>query len=385
MAEDYYDTLGVSRESSDDEIKKAYRKMAHQHHPDRGGDEAKFKEINQAYQVLSDQQKRSQYDQFGATFDQAQAGGGGYGGAGGFAGGQNPFGQQGFNVNMDDIDLGDIFGSFFGGRRRPVSPTGPTTGDDISVTVDISFENSVFGTGRELELYKRVKCGHCKGNGAEPGTKIETCKTCSGKGQVRQTRQTMLGAFAQVSACHDCRGEGKKAEKPCGQCGGDGRTKENKKIKVKIPAGIAHGQTIEVSGEGEVGLRGGPPGNLYVSIQVAEHEIFKREGYDLKCEIPISFTQAALGDKMDLKVFDDKVKIELPAGTQTGKVFRVHNKGIPHLQRSSQGDLLVEVKVVTPGKLSGQEKELLKSLAAEKGESAEVKKDRKSFWHKLFA
>ncbi|NQV13640.1 MAG: molecular chaperone DnaJ [Parcubacteria group bacterium] len=382
MAEDYYDILGVSRESSDDEIKKAYRKAAHEHHPDRGGEEAKFKEVSEAYQVLSDKQKRSQYDQFGATFDQAQAGG--QGGAGG-AGGQNPFGQQGFNVNMDDIDLGDIFGSFFGGRQRQASPTGPEGGDDISVAVDISFKDSVFGTERELELYKRVKCDHCKGNGAEPGTKIDTCKTCSGSGQIRQTRQTMLGAFAQVTACPDCKGEGKKAEKPCGQCGGDGRTKENKKIKVKIPAGIANGQTMEIGDGGEAGLRGGPTGSLYVTVRVADHEIFTRENYDLKCEIPISFTQAALGDKMNLQVFDDKVKIELPAGIQTGKTFRIHNKGIPHLQGSGKGDLLVEINIITPGKLSGREKELLKSLVEEKGESSEVKKDKKGFWDKIFA
>ncbi|MBU1177761.1 molecular chaperone DnaJ [Patescibacteria group bacterium] len=385
MAKDYYDILGVSRESSDDEIKKAYRKAAHEHHPDRGGEEAKFKEVSEAYQVLSDKQKRSQYDQFGATFDQAQAGGAsGYGGADGFADGQNPFGQQGFNVNMEDIDLGDIFGSFFGGRRRAASPTGPITGDDISVAVDISFKDSVFGTERELELYKRVKCSHCKGNGAEPKTKITTCATCSGSGQVRQSRQTMLGAFTQVITCPTCKGEGKKAEKPCGQCGGDGRTKDNRKIKVKIPAGIANGQTIEVSGQGEAGLRGGSAGNLYVTVQVGEHEVFKRDGYDLKCEIPISFTQAALGDKLNLQVFDDRVKVELPAGTQTGKTFRIHNNGVPHLQGSSKGDLLVEVKVITPGKLSGREKELLKSLVEEKGESAEVRKDKKGFWDKLF-
>lgn len=384
MAKDYYDILGVSRESSDDEIKKSYRKMAHEHHPDRGGDEAKFKEVSEAYQVLSDKQKRSQYDQFGATFDQAQAGG--HGGAGGFASGfagQNPYGQQGFNV--EDIDLGDIFGSFFGGRRRQASPTGPVGGDDISISVNIEFKDIVFGTERELELRKRVKCGHCQGNGAEPGTKITTCNTCSGAGQVRQSRQTMLGAFTQVVSCPTCRGEGKKAEKPCGECGGDGRIKEYKKIKVKIPAGIADGQTLEISEAGEAGLRGGPTGNLYVTVRVAKHEIFRREGDDLRCEIPLSFTQAALGDKMNLQVIDGKVKLEIPAGTQTGKVLRLHNKGVPHLRGSGKGDLLVEVKVVTPSKLSGREKELLKSLVEEKGESSEVKKDKKSFWNKIFA
>jgi len=383
MSEDYYETLGVSRESSDDEIKKSYRKLAHEHHPDRGGDEAKFKEVNQAYQVLSDKQKRSQYDQFGATFDgSGPTGASDPGGAGSYG----PFSQQqqGFNVDFDDIDLGDIFGSFFGGQRKQSSSGGSAAGDDISVVVDLSFKEAAFGLEKELELYKRVKCDKCKGNGAEPGTKVDTCATCSGTGQVRRSQQTMLGAFTQVVACHECKGQGKKIEKPCTQCGGDGRFRENQKIKVKIPAGIADGQTIEISEKGEAGTHSGACGNLYVTVHVAEHEFFKRDGYDLRCEIPVSFTQAALGNEINIKTLDSEEKLKIPAGTQTGKVFRIHNKGLKYLNGSGTGDLLVKANIITPTKLTQREKELFKNIAAEKGEGAEVNQDKKGFFSKLF-
>jgi molecular chaperone DnaJ len=380
MSKDYYEILGISRDASDGEIKKAYRKLAHEHHPDRGGDEAKFKEINEAYQVLSDKQKKTQYDQFGSTFDYGQTGG--FGDAGGFSG-YGPFRQQGFNVNFEDFDLGDIFSSFFGGQRRSSSEAGPTPGDNINVNINISFRDAVFGVERELELYKRVKCGKCQGNGAEPGTKIAACAACAGSGQIRRSQQTILGAFTQVTTCSDCRGEGKKAEKPCAKCRGDGRVREYKKIKVKIPAGIADGQTIEISGEGEAGFRGGSNGDLYVTVKVADHEFFKREGYDLKCEIPISFTQAALGNEINLKTLDGKVKLKIPAGIQTEKVLRIHNKGVPYLNGGKVGDLLVKVKVVTPTNLSKKEKELFQSLAEEKGQSFSVNK--KGFLSKFFS
>ena len=383
MSQDYYETLGVSREASDAEIKKAYRKLAHEHHPDRGGDEAKFKEANEAYQTLSDKQKRSQYDQFGATFDGSgpSSGPGGPGGAGAYG----PFTQQqGFNVNFGDVDLGDIFSSFFGGQRKQSSPGGPAAGDDISVAIDISFKEAAFGLEKELELYKRVQCDKCKGNGAEPGTKVETCSTCSGTGQVRRSQQTMLGAFTQVVPCHECKGQGKKVKTSCAQCGGDGRVRENQKIKVKIPAGIADGQTIEIPEKGEAGTHGSSYGNLYVTVRVAEHEFFKRDGYDLRCEIPISFTQAALGDELSIQTLDDKVKLKVPAGTQTGKVFRIHNKGLPHLNGGRTGDLLVQADIVTPAKLTQREKELFKNIAEEKGESATVGNNKKSFFSRLF-
>lgn len=378
MPKDYYEILGVSRSATDEEIKKAYRKAALKHHPDKGGDEATFKKINEAYQVLSDKQKRSQYDQFGSTFD--GAGASGFSGQQGF-GGYGPFGQQGYNVNFEDFDLGDIFSSFFGGKRKE-NKAGPIQGDNININLNISFKESVFGVEKEVELYKRVKCDKCKGNGAEPGTKINTCSTCSGSGQIKRSQQTILGAFTQVTTCPDCRGEGKKAEKLCEKCGGDGRTRQNKKINIKIPAGISDGQTIEIENQGEAGIKGGPNGSLYATISVSKHEFFEREGYDLLCEIPISFTQAALGDEISIKTFDDKVNLKIPSGTQSGKVLRLHNKGIPYLGSSKVGDLLVKVKIITPTKISKKEKELLQELAKEKGQ--EVKADNKGFFSKIF-
>lgn len=372
---DYYQILGIEKGASDEEIKKSFRKLAHKYHPDKeGGDEAKFKEVNEAYQVLSDKEKRSQFDQFGTTFDQGAPGGGF---EGGFSG--SPF--EGGGMNFEDIDLGDIFSNFFGGRRREARRPGPRQGEPITISLDILFEDAVFGTEREVELYKRVKCSACKGNGAEPGTKITTCSKCQGQGRVKQMQQTVLGAFAQVIVCPDCQGEGKIPESPCKKCGGDGRVKEYEKVKVKIPAGITGGQAIEIEGKGEAGDKGGPPGSLLVKINVSPHKVFDRDGYNLMVDFPISFTQAALGDEIEFDTLDGKIKLKVPSGVQSGKTIVVAGKGVPHLHGGGRGDLLVDVRVVTPSKVSKKEKELLHKLVLEEGETAKV---REGFFKKMF-
>ena len=374
---DYYEILGIKKDATEEEIKKAYRKLAHKYHPDKeGGDEAKFKEINEAYQVLSNKQKRAQYDQFGQTFDYGQAGG--FGDATGF----DPFGKT-YNVNFEDFDLGDIFSNFFGGGFRTQKKWGPVSGDDISINLDISFEEAVFGTERVVELNKRVKCEKCNGNGAEPGTKIDTCPTCSGEGQIRQVQQILFGSFTKVTTCPDCHGEGKKALTPCNECHGEGRVRRYRKVKIKIPAGISSGQTIEINSGGEAGLRGGPAGNLFVTVRVLDHKIFKREGFDIKCEIPISITQAVLGTKISIPTLDGKAWLKIPAGVQSGKIFRLKGKGIPYLGGGGRGDQLIKVLVIVPQKLSRKEKELLEKLAKIGGQSVNIKKT--SFWNRIFS
>lgn len=371
MAKDYYDILGVSRSASQDEIKKAYRKLAHKHHPDKAsGEEEKFKEVNAAYQVLGKPDKRKQYDQFGSTSEQAGAGAA----AGGFsqedfsrAGGGGPFGGgfQQQNVEFDVGDLGDIFGDLFGfGRRgRSRGTRQASRGNDIQTEMNIEFREAVFGAEKLIDLYKNVLCTHCSGNGAEPGTKIETCKTCGGNGQVEQVQRTILGALRSVVVCPDCHGEGKKVSKKCKQCHGEGRVKESEQIKVKIPAGISEGETIRLAGKGEAGLKGMTSGDLYIILRVRPDPEFKREGDDIFSETEISFSQAALGDKMSVNTLDGEVMLKIPAGTQSGKVFKLKEKGVPHLRTRGRGDHLVAINVVTPSKLSRKQKQLLEELA----------------------
>lgn len=374
---DFYEVLGVSRDASDEEIKKAYRKLAHKYHPDKkDGDEAKFKEVNEAYQTLSDQNKRSQYDQYGQTFDQQ--------GAGGFEGfgGGNPYGQAG--GNFEDFDLGDVFESFFGGSRRRQEAGGVTHGDNISINIDLKFEEAVFGVDKIVELRKKLKCSKCHGNGAEPGTKIESCSTCSGTGQIKQVQQIFIGSFTRTITCPDCKGAGKKAVNPCSDCGGEGRVVGHKKIKVKIPAGIASGQTIEIQGEGEAGKDGGQNGNLFVTVNVLDHEYLKRDSNNIECEMPISITQAVLGDKVKVKTLDGEENVEIPAGTNSGEVFKIDSKGVPYLNNKNQrGDFLVKTNIAIPSKINSKEKELFKKIADLGGEAAQVQ--RKSFWNKIFS
>ncbi|HLM83932.1 MAG TPA: molecular chaperone DnaJ [Candidatus Bathyarchaeia archaeon] len=366
MPTDYYNTLGVSKDASDDEIKKAYRKLAHKYHPDKpGGDEARFKEVNEAYQVLSDKEKRSQYDQYGQTFEQAQAKGqGGFSGFDGFRDFSSYAEGFDFNFGGGQGGFSDIFGEIFqqagfGGRGRR---SRANRGEDIQVDVEITFSEMAHGAEKEFELYKRVKCDRCGGDGVEPGSKKVECPTCKGAGEIRTTRRTILGTFAQSSVCPTCQGAGKIPEKKCTKCGGEGRMREYEKIKIKIPAGIKDGQTIRLEGLGESGERGGEAGDLYANVHVLSDERFERKEDDIYSEAKISFSQAALGDKIDVETIDGGVKLKIPAGTQSGEVFRLKGHGVKHLSRFGHGDQYVKIQVVTPKNLTREQKEALEKL-----------------------
>jgi molecular chaperone DnaJ len=363
MANNYYNILGVSKGASDEEIKKAYRKLAHKHHPDKaGGDEAKFKEINEAYQVLSDKQKRQQYDQFGRTFDQGGAGQG-FGGAGfeGFDFG-DIFGQArqgGANYEFSG-DFSDIFSDIFGGgggRRRKAK-----AGRDIQIDAEISFEEMVRGAVRNIKLYKTVKCSVCGGTGGEPGAKEETCPTCKGSGQVQKVTRSFFGNFAQVSTCPTCGGTGKTFSKKCHKCGGEGRVKEEQEIKIEIPAGIANGQTISLQGQGEAGEIGASSGDLYVNIHVKAHSKFTRDGNNITSQESITISQAVLGDKISIETIEESVIMKIPAGTQSGEVFRIREKGVPFLGKRGRGDHLVKIIIKIPKNLSKEQRELIDKL-----------------------
>ena len=356
---DYYEVLGVGKDADAKEIKKAYRKLAMKYHPDKNpGDkdaEEKFKEINEAYEVLSDEEKRSTYDRFGHDGLNGQ---GGFGGGQGFGG----FGGSGFG-GFEDI-FGDLFGSSFGGgfggsssRRR-----GPKRGADIRQSVTISFEDAAFGKKIKVKINRSEECEECHGSGARPGTSKKTCPTCHGSGTVQSVQRTPFGNIASQRTCSTCDGEGEINESPCNKCHGKGSVRKTKTIEVDIPAGIDDGQMIKLSGQGEVGEKGGPRGDLYIVVNVQKHEIFTREGYDVYIEMPIRFTQAALGDKLEVPTLDGKVSYNLPEGTQTGTVFRLREKGIPKLRSNSRGDQYVKVIIDTPKKLNDEQKELLRKF-----------------------
>lgn len=358
MANDYYKILGVEKGANDDEIKRAYRKLAHKYHPDKGGgDEKKFKEINEAYQVLSDKAKRQQYDQFGRTFEGAQ-GGPGFGGFD-FSGFQG-FGGQGFDFDFGESGGGfeNIFSDIFGGGRTKRKARGA----DIQVDAEISFEEMVKGAEREMNLYIQAVCDRCQGSGGEPGTGKKTCPTCKGAGQIRKTTRSFLGSFSQVSTCPECKGEGAVYEKKCSKCGGNGRTKEERKIKIKIPAGIENSQTISLQGQGEAGERGARSGDLYVNIHVRPHEKFERFGNDILSTEYIPFTVATLGGKAEIDTIDGKLILKIPSGTQSGETFRIKGRGVPDLNGRGIGNQLVKVVVKVPKKLSREQKELLEKL-----------------------
>jgi len=371
MSKDYYNILEVDKNATQDEIKKAFRKKAHQCHPDKdGGCEEKFKEINAAYQVLGNEQKRQQYDQFGSSFDQ-----GGGAGPGGYEDMFRQAGQGGgFNVNMDD--LGDIFNMFTGGGQTRSRQRASTRGSDIEARMVIDFKDAVFGSEKKINLRKNVTCSKCSGNGAEPGTKIETCSTCRGTGQVTRVQKTILGNIQSAYTCSDCQGEGKKAEKKCSQCHGAGITRESKEIKFKVPAGINNGETIRLSGEGEAGARGGMAGDLYIHFQIKPDSRFRREDDDIVSTEIIGIAQASLGDKIEVETIDGKVSLKIPAGTQSGKIFKLKGKGVTHLRGVGRGDHLVKVEVQIPETLTKKQKELLEEFAKTEGE---VKK-KSSFW-----
>lgn len=359
---DYYDTLGVSKGATDDEIKKSYRKLAHKYHPDKaGGDEKKFKEINEAYQVLSDKAKRQQYDQFGRTFEGAQGSSAGSAN-GGFSGWDfsgfdfgnfSSGGRAGFGGGFEDI-----FSDIFGGQTR----VRQQAGNDIQVDIEISFEEMVRGTTREINLYRSARCGVCKGSGGDPEAKEEKCPTCGGSGQVKKISRSIFGSFAQVSTCSECRGKGKRFSRKCRECGGDGRVKRQEIVKVEIPAGIQNEQAISLRGQGEAGESGAPNGDLYVSIHVQPHARLKREGDNILSSEHIKFSQAALGDKIEVETVEGNVRMKVPSGTQSGEVFRIKGSGVPHLGRSGRGDHWVKIIVDVPKNINREQKRLIEEL-----------------------
>ncbi len=374
---DYYEVLGVSKTATQDELKKAYRKLARKYHPDLNKDNAeaaeKFKECNEAYSVLSDDQKRAQYDQFGhAAFENGgMGGGGGFGGAGGFGG----FGGSGME---------DIFDMFFGGqggRGGSRAKAGPQRGADLRFDLEISFEEAAFGLEKEINLYRDEQCEHCHGEGAEPGSKVETCPECNGSGYVRYTQNTMFGQMVNERPCSRCKGEGKIISEPCKECHGKGTVKRNKKLKVKIPAGVDNGSRLRVSGEGEAGPKGGPNGDLYVYLYVKPHKFFERDGTTVLCEVPINIVQATLGADIKVPTLDGQVTMKIPEGTQPGKVMRIKGKGIPSLRNSSRGDQLVRIKVVVPTKLSDKQKDALRKFADISKDN--INPEEKSFMDKV--
>lgn len=361
MAKDYYKLLGVNNNASQDDIKKAFRKLAHEHHPDKKhGNEEKFKEINEAYQVLGDANKRAKYDQYGSAFEHGQAGGGAQGFEG-FSG----FSSDGFNVNMEDLGdmfggLGDMFG--FGSARGGQGRAKNKRGNDLEVVIAIDFLEAVFGIEKEMKLNKHVQCSHCHGNGIEPGAKIETCQTCGGKGQVNKIQRTIFGQMQVQMTCADCGGEGKTYSQKCSKCGGSGVLKEEVKIKVKIPAGIDDGQSIRLAGQGEAGQKGGGAGDLYLRIKVNKDKRFQREGYDILTKAEIGFTQAALGGKIEIETVDGRVTLKIPEGTQSGTVFKLKGRGVNRLHQGGRGDQLITVAVKTPTRLSKKQKQLLEEF-----------------------
>lgn len=361
MSKDYYDILGVSKGASADEIKNAFRKKAHEHHPDKGGNAEKFKELNEAYQVLGNAEKRQRYDQFGsAAFNQ---GGGGYG-AGGF-GGQGFSGFQNGGMNFDFEDLGDMFGGFgdifgFGGGRGGSKKQ--SRGRDLEMKVNLDFLEAAFGLEKEISFAKNVVCNKCHGNGAEPGAKIENCSTCGGSGRVASVQRTILGNIQTQSTCPACGGEGKIYSQKCSKCEGSGIHNETVKFKVRIPAGINDGESIRLNGQGEAGRKGAPAGDLYLRVRVAGHKIFRREGYDIRMETTISIKQAILGDKIDIDTIHGPVKLKIPEGTQSGTIFKLREKGITKLNNRGIGDQYVKIIVSIPSRLNRKQKQLLEEL-----------------------
>ena len=344
---DYYDVLGVERGADEKAIKRAYKKLAMQYHPDRTkGDKAKeekFKEIQEAYEILGDKEKRAAYDQYGhAAFEQGGMGGGGFGG--GFSG-----------ADFGDI-FGDMFGDIFGGggrgRQRVVR------GEDLRYDIQITLEEAVKGTTKDIQINTLAHCDSCDGTGAEKGSKVETCPSCHGSGRIRRQQ----GFFVTEAVCPTCHGSGKKIEKPCKSCHGEGRVHKKKNLSVKIPAGVDTGNQLRLSGEGAAGENGAPAGDLYVVIHVKEHHIFERDGNNLYCEVPISFSMAALGGEIEVPTLDGKVKLKIPAETQTGKLFRMRGKGVSSTRSGYEGDLICRVVIETPVNLNKEQKELLEKL-----------------------
>ncbi len=401
MPKDLYEILGVSKNASLDEIKRAYRKLAQKYHPDRTKEdkpsEEKFKEVNTAYETLSDPKKREMYDQFGAYGSQFP--GGGYSGE--YPGGYP--GQTGFDYSQFS-GLGggfaDLFETFFGGARTGAGgarkKSGKTRGEDIEGELSILFEESLFGSERELKLIREAACETCAGSGVSKGSKVITCPTCGGRGEVQATQRTILGQMVTRRICESCHGEGKIAENLCSECSGQGRIKKHEKLRIKIPAGISDSSTIKVTGKGNAGQKGGEPGDLYVNVQVSPSRKFKREDYDLKTVEKIHALQAILGGEIKIETPYGPLGLKIPAGTQPEKIFRVREYGVPKLHSKEKGDLYVKIEIAVPEKLSSQEFEHYKKLAEIAGigsvkgkthsqkDSAKKEKHEKGFFDKLF-
>ena len=357
---DYYEVLGISKGASEDEIKKAYKKMARKYHPDLNPDnkeaEEKFKEVNEAYEVLSDPNKKARYDQYGHAGVDPNFGAGG----------------AGFDGSFDFGDLGDIFGNFFGGGfggGRRTNPSAPQRGESIRLSLTISFEEAAFGCEKEVTVERMEQCGTCGGSGCAAGTTPEVCPDCHGTGQVQVRRQTPMGVFATSSPCGRCGGKGKIIHQPCPDCRGTGAVRKRKTIKASVPAGIDNGQTISIRGQGHAGKNGGPAGDLLITITVRPHELFRREGTSVLCEAPITFAQAVLGAELEIPTIDGKVKYDLPEGTQSGTTFRLKGKGIPSINGRGRGDQYVTVYIETPRNLNREQKEALKKFAETMGDN----------------
>ena len=378
---DYYEVLGVNKNATDDELKKAYRKLAKKYHPDANLDnkaeaEAKFKEVNEAYETLSNPQKRRMYDQFGPEGPQGFGGG-----AGGPFGGQNgyySYSSSGFDGFGDFGDLGDIFSSFFGGGfggKSSRKQNGPKKGADLNLQLDITFEEAFLGVEKEIIINRNEECSHCHGTGARPGTSVTKCPECNGTGQVRQVQNTILGQMQTTRTCATCHGSGEIIKEPCDICRGKGKVRKQPKIKVKIPAGIDNGQTVVLRGEGEPGEKGGAKGDLYITVKIKRHSIYTRSGNNVICDIPISITQATLGAELEIPMVDgSKEKYKIPDATQTGTKFVIKNKGFKSVNSNVVGDFIFNVVVQTPKKLTKEQRELLVQLAKTLNEQPPIKK-----------
>ncbi len=364
MAEkrDYYEVLGVAKSATEDEIKKAYRKLAKKYHPDLNpGDkeaEAKFKEVGEAYEILSDQQKRSRYDQFGFAGVDPSYGAGAGSGFGGFGGG------------FDEMDLGDLFGSFFGGggfggfggSTRTRNPNGPIRGRDVEMQLGLTFLEAALGCKKDVTVQHLETCAECGGSGAAKGTAAETCTRCGGTGAIRTTERTMLGVMQVQKPCPECGGTGRVIKTPCSACNGKGRVRKRKKLNVTVPAGIDHGQTFTLRGQGDAGANGGPAGDVLVTVSVAKDPVFERDGYDVWCDIPVTYSQAVLGDEITVPTIEGNVKYNIPEGTQPGTVFRLKGRGIPYVSGRGKGDQFVRVAVEVPRSLNQKQKEALRKF-----------------------
>ena len=375
---DYYEVLGVNKNATDEELKKAYRKLAKQYHPDANPDnkaeaEAKFKEVNEAYETLSNPQKRQMYDQFGPDGPQ------GFGGGQGFYGNGTYTYTTGFDGFGDFGDLGDIFSSFFGGgfggASRSNRQNGPRKGSDLQYDLEISFEESFLGTERYVTINRKETCKTCNGSGAKPGTHPETCSVCHGTGQIKQVQTTILGQMQTMRTCTNCHGTGKVVKEPCDTCKGKGAVRNQVRLSVKIPAGVDDNQTIVLRDEGEPGENGGPKGDLYILIHVKRHKIYSRKGNNVLCDIPITFTQATLGAELKIPMVDGTEETYIiPDGTQTGTKFLIRGKGFKNLNNNGQGDFVFTVQVQVPKKLTAEQKELLTQLAKTMNEQPPVRK-----------